>query len=62
MEVINPIGRSVADEMQADYSLKSVRCKCSTGALYAVGVNNSGDNHCACSDGYGTIGTRVYAG
>lgn len=57
MEVINPIGRSVADEMQADYSLAS--CRCSTVALNAVGKNNS---ICACSDGYGTVGTRVEAG
>lgn len=61
MEVINPVGRSVADEMQADYSL-SARCKCNTNALYAVGKNNANDNHCACSDGYGTVGTRVNAG
>lgn len=60
MEVINPIGRSVADEMQADYSLAS--CRCSTAALNAVGKNNAGDNHCACSDGYGTVGTRVNVG
>lgn len=57
MEVINPVGRSVADEMQADYSLAS--CKCSGTAMYAVGKNNS---ICACSDGYGTVGTRVNAG
>lgn len=61
MEVINPVGRSVADDMQADYFL-SVRCKCNTNAMYAVGKNNDGDNNCACSDGYGTVGTRVYAG
>lgn len=58
MEVINPVGRSVADEMQADYSLAS--CKCETGSIYAQGRVNVNNNHCACTNG--TVEIRVNAG
>lgn len=60
MEVINPVGRSVADEMQADYSLSSERCKCENISIYAQGRVNVNNNHCACTNG--TVEIRVNAG
>lgn len=58
MKVVNPAGRNVETGLQADYALRA-RCKCSSATLYSAG---SSTGSCVCSDGNGTVGTRVYAG
>lgn len=59
MKVINPAGRNMQTEMQADYVLRG-RCKCAGSGGNGMGVysNGSSKGGCACNDS-GIVQTNV---